>query len=83
MKVNFDNVRLQACYAYDKLVSALNASEEYEGYMLVNPNNIEKHLRDLRFMIATIAMCYGNEEVKNVFPEDYTMQSFSFESEEP
>ena len=81
MKVNFDNVRLQACYAYDRLVSALNASEEHEGYMLVNPNDIEKHLDDLRSMIATIAMCHGNKEVKNVFPDYYTMQSFSFESE--
>lgn len=86
MKVDFNNVRLQALHAYDKLVERLNNSQSYEGHMLVDPNMIEEPLNDLRMMIGTIAMSYdpdGDEELKNVYPpEPYTMKSFTFNSEE-
>lgn len=84
MKIDFNNVRIQACHAYDKLVRVLNSSEEYEGYMLVNPGDIEEHLNDLRMMIGAIAMSYepDNEDIKNVYPDDYSMETFSFNNDE-
>lgn len=88
MKINFNNVRRQACFAYDRLCKTLNASKEYEGYMLVDPNSIQKDMDALRSMIGAIAMSYeeGNEEFQDVFEQEYpdpnSMESFEFNSEE-
>lgn len=88
MKINFNNVRAQACFAYDRLCKTLNASKEYEGYMLVDPNSIQKDMDDLRQMIGSIAMTYeeGNSEFKDVYQEKYSspksMESFEFNQEE-
>lgn len=84
MKIDFNNVRIQALHAYDKLCRALNESQEYEGHMLVDPNDIQEAMDDLRNTIGAIAMSYdeGNDDCKNVFPEGHKMESFEFNSEE-
>lgn len=88
MKINFNNVRRQACFAYDGLVKELNNSKEHEGYLLVNPERIEKRLNDLRMMIGSIAMTYedGNPDFEDVYAKEYPegkeLATFEFESEE-
>lgn len=83
MKIDFNNVRRQACFAYDRLCKTLNASKEYEGYMLVNPDSIQKDMDDLRMMIGSIAMTYEDDrdDFKNVYPLE-KMESFDFNTEE-
>jgi len=73
MNINFNNVRKQACIAYDKLVSDLTYSKSYEGYMLVDPDRLEKNLNDLRMMLCSIAMTFeeNNDEFKDVYEELY------------
>lgn len=88
MKIDFNNVRAQACFAYDRLCEKLNASKEYEGYMLADPSSIQEDMDDLRTMIGAIAMSFeeDNEELKNVYKEEYPegqhMASFEFKAEE-
>lgn len=88
MKINFNNVRRQACFAYDRLVNKLNTAKEYEGYILVDPSWIQKDLDELRQLIGSIAMTYeeGNDEFKDVYEEEYPegkqLESFEFKSEE-
>jgi hypothetical protein len=86
--VNFNNLRKQACLAYDRLCNKLNSSKEYEGYMLVDPNDIQSEMDTLRQMISSIAMVHeeGNEDFKDVFEQEYPepkiMESFEFKTEE-
>lgn len=88
MKINFNNVRKQACFAYDRLCKTLNASKEYEGYMLVDPSQIQQDMDSLRSMIGAIAMTSeeGNEDFQDIYqheyPEPKTMESFQFNTEE-
>jgi hypothetical protein len=85
MKIDFNNVRKQALNAYDRLATHLNNSKGYEGYMLVDPNEIQGAMDDLRTTIGAIAMSYdpdGDEDLKCVYPEaPYTMVSFEFNAE--
>lgn len=89
MKINFNNVRMQACYAHDRLVKYLNACNDHEGYLLVDPELLDKHLNDLRQMIGSIAMTFeeGSEDFKDVYqeiyPEPKTMETFNYEEDEP
>lgn len=73
MKIDFNNVRRQACFAYDRLIKELNESDKYEGYLLVDPDRIEKILNDLRMTIGAIAMCHepGSEDVQDVYSQEY------------
>lgn len=88
--INFNNVRRNACIAYDKLVNELNACKEHEGYMLVDPHDIQDKMDSLRQMIGAIAMTYeeDNENFKDVFEELYpesegkSMHTFDWNSEE-
>jgi hypothetical protein len=88
MKINFNNVRRQACFAYDRLCKKLNFSKEYEGYMLIDPSSIQKEMDDLRSMIGAIAMTHeeGNEDFQDIFEQEYpapkSMESFDFKPEE-
>jgi hypothetical protein len=88
MTINFNNVRRQACFAYDRLCRELNSSKEYEGYMLVDPNRIQKDMDSLRTMIGAIAMTHeeDNKDFQDVFEEEYpepkSMESFDFKPEE-
>lgn len=73
MGIDFNNVRRQACIAYDKLVDKLNESQDYEGYKLVDPNEIYEDMNDLRMMIGSIAMTYeeGDDKFRDVYSELY------------
>lgn len=91
MTVNFNNVRKQAIYSYEKLVEKLNHAiikdDQYakpndvyhnqdvniKGYVLVDADDIQNCIDDLRSLIGTIAMTYkeGEEEFKDVFTEVY------------
>lgn len=88
MKIDFNNVRRQACFAYDNLVKELNESDPYEGYILVDPERIQKSLNDLRMTIDAIAMSYeeGDPDIKDVYseiyPEGKKLAVFEFESDE-
>jgi len=68
MNVNFNNVRKKACLAYDNLVEKLNKSiadynAEYSinGKVMINSEDIQQELDDLKQCIGTIAMCYEDE----------------------
>lgn len=88
MNIDFNNVRLQACYAYDRLVMDLNRCNSYEGYLLVDPKNLEKELNDLRMVIGSIAMTFeeGNPDFKDVYEQEYpegnNMQVFEYGGED-
>ena len=73
MKVDFNNVRKQACLAHDRLVSILDngkcveedsIGEYIEGYgrldkdtIILDVEQLEDVMNDLRMKIGTIAMC--------------------------
>lgn len=95
MNVDFNNLRKQACHAYDKLCDMLNASmvvnettfvEGYgwtsKGDIILNPDHIQEEMESLRSLIGSIAMVYeeGNEEFKEVYPE-HPMAFFNPEEE--
>jgi len=75
MKVDFNNVRLQAVNAYKELVEVLNKniSEDHNGMNIVqiDISELQKPLDDLRTMLATIACTYDklNEEFKDLTDE--------------
>ena len=90
MKVNFNNIRKQACYAYDNLANKLNnAIKEYEkehlekGYLLIDCDEIEEEMNDLQMLIGTIAMCHNEDDpdmvdvFKEIYPDGKTMICFN------
>lgn len=104
MTVNYNNLRKQAIYAYDSLVEKLNNSiikktqhaepndeghTNIKGYVLINANDIQKDMDNLRRMIGAIAMTSveGEEDFKDVYQEvfpkeDQSMKTFNDEDEE-
>ena len=87
MEVNFNNLRRQACIAYDKLTSKLNSKTDYKGEIILNTEYIQKEMDELRMMIGTIAMCYeeGDPDKADVYTELYgdgAMESFNPNAEE-
>lgn len=79
MEVNFNNLRSQAVYAYDRLCEKLNraintecAGDWIDGYgtcqqrgvIVIDPNDIQKDMDSLRSMIGAIAMVYEPEDEK-------------------
>lgn len=98
MKVNFNNLRQQACFAYDKLCGKLNdgilKEDQHtwvDGYgwlskgdVVVRADEIQEHLDDLRMLIGSIAMVYqeGDKDFADVYPKDKSMAEFNPEPEE-
>ena len=87
MNVNFDELRKRACFAYDSLAKKLNgAIDEYEkeysesGKLLVNCDDIQSEMDELKRLIGSIAMCY-NDDMDDVFskiyPDDESMVDFN------
>lgn len=86
MKVDFNNVRRQACYSYDKLCVKLNNAikdKPSHSMIVIDPEDIREDMEDLRMLIGTIAMSYleGDDEVKDVYPTDRKMEEFYPEEE--
>jgi len=100
MEVDFNNLRSQAVYAYDALCKKLNEAilkkcydtafldgfgHVQEGCIVIEANDIQKHMDSLRSMIGAIAMVYEPEDEKfkdvysEIFPEDKPerMQEFN------
>jgi SepF-like predicted cell division protein (DUF552 family) len=80
MKVNFNNLRKKTCFAYDRLADKLNnAIKEYEkeysekGTLMIDCDEIQKEMDDLKQFIGSIAMCYNENDpdMKDVFEEIY------------
>ena len=72
MEINFNNLRKQACVAYDKLCAKMN-DEIDDGYLRLPVSFIQKEMDVLRVIIGAIAMCSekGNSDITDVFSELY------------
>ncbi|MFZ1704418.1 MAG: hypothetical protein WAT79_08720 [Saprospiraceae bacterium] len=106
MNIDFNNVRKQAIYRHDELVKKLNDAIIKEdqwakpndaswdininGYVLIDSENLNKVLNDLRMIVGTIAMTYEENSLEfsnvyeEVFPEgsDKRMEIFNKDKEE-
>lgn len=94
MKVNFNNLRKRACFAYDRLAIKLNdAIKEYEseysegGKLIIDCDEIQREMDELKQLIGGIAMCYNEDDpdMKDVFeeiyPDDKVMVDFNPDSD--
>ena len=85
MEVNFNNLRKQACNAYDRLCNKLNAAkcskdaigtfvDDFghlrEDSIVINASDIQKDMDSLRSMIGAVAMVYEND--RDDFKDVYT-----------
>lgn len=72
MSVNFNNLRKQAVYSYDRLVDKLNNSISEDDWgrkvVQIDPEDIQEDMDDLRRLILSIAMVYdeNNPDFKDV-----------------
>lgn len=68
MDVNFNNVRKQTCFTYDRLVRKLNASIDDSGEIIIDAGEIQEVMDRLRGLIMTSAYVYkqGDEDFKMV-----------------
>lgn len=76
MEIDFNNVRLQACNAYDQLCKKLN--DEVKN----NPElaeRIQEDMDDLRMTIASIASSYlpNDPDVADVYADRRSLLCFS------
>lgn len=68
MTVNFDGLRSQLAYTYDKLAQALNNSikeskKDYDdGMIRIYPDDIQEEMDDLRSRIMVLCCCYEDKE---------------------
>jgi hypothetical protein len=88
MEVNFNNLRKQACIAYDGLCQQLNSAIDEDGDIQISASEIQGCMDDLRMTIGSIAFCYeeGNPDMIDVwsdfYGEDGSMESFNPNAEE-
>jgi hypothetical protein len=78
MKINFNNVRRNACRTHDRMIKLLNASID-DGQVIVDVDMLEDVLNDLRMAIGAIASTYieGDDDFKDVFEEMYPAETKS------
>ena len=87
MKVNFNNLRKQAVFSYDRLVKKLNhkiTNDNGEKFIIIDPDDIQEDLDDLRMQLMGITCVYeeGNEDFKDLTNELPNDISFFNEEEE-
>lgn len=87
MEVNFNNLRRQACIAYDRLCSKLNTEINEDGNIEISARDIQGAMDDLRMTIGSIAFCYeeNNPDLIDVWTDLYGdggMESFNPNAEE-
>jgi len=91
MKVNFNNLRKQALYSYQRLVNKLNEAKEErtkdgydDGKICIYPDDIQKEMDELRSQLFGIACTYveDNEEFKDVSEEVGKISWFNYEEED-
>jgi len=86
MKVNFNNLRKQALFSYHRLTVKLNEaieSDEVDGRIDIDPDDIQQEMDDLRSYLFSIALTYkeGNEGFKDVSEESEPIAWFNEEKE--
>lgn len=87
MEVNFNNLRKQACIAYDKLCSRLNSEIDEDGYIEIYASYIQGEMDTLRNMLVLIAMSYEENDPDmidvwtDLYGKDGSMESFNEESD--
>jgi len=83
MTVNFNNLRKQAVFSYDRLVKKLNWKIE-DGNITIPVEDIQEELDDLRMQLMSIAIVYedGNDDFKDLSDELPDDISFFNEEEE-
>lgn len=83
MQVNFNNLRVQAVQAYNRLTSTLNnyVNKEEGTIASIDTEAIQKDLDDLRQMLVTLACCYLEDDpnVKSVIDECGKIEVFNKE----
>lgn len=81
MDVDFNNLRRQACIAYDKLCDKLNGKIK-DGEIRISAEYIQKDMDDLRSLISTIANVFDkdNPEFQVAYPTDRRMSWFNEET---
>ena len=66
MKVDANNLRRQACFAYDRLAKKLNESmrDGWRGEHIVgvDADEIQSDMDDLRQMVYALAYCYIEDD---------------------
>jgi len=84
MKINFNNVRKQACFAYGRLVKELNFHTNEHGEIEMHADDIREHINDLRGLLGSIAYTYipDDPEFKDLADEIGEMPIFNQEKEE-
>ena len=70
MNVDFNNLRKQACFAYDRLARKLNNSIE-DGEIRVDADYIQREMDDLRELVMAATCVYKKDdpEFKEVWNE--------------
>ena len=88
MTIDFNNVRKQALYSYDKLAKTLNEAIEQlkahdEQYMEIDPEDIQRDMDDLRLALFSIAgtSMENNDNFKDVSEEAEPIAWFNFDPE--
>lgn len=84
MTVNFNNLRKQACYAYDRLTNKLNSSIDNSGQISISAEEIQEDMDDLRMMIMSIACVFeeNNADFSDVSDQVGEIGRFNSEDEE-
>ncbi len=84
MTVNFNNLRKQACYAYDRLVDKLNSSIDNGGQISISAEEIQEDMDDLRMMIMSIACVFeeNSADFSDVSDQVGKIGRFNSEDEE-
>lgn len=80
MDVNFNGLRLKSCNDFDKAVEAAIKCREENGNDTAF-EDLAEALDDLRFSIASIALCYDDNELKDVLGER-TLKSMNEDEDE-
>lgn len=75
MDVNFNGLRLRSCNDFDKVVEAALKCREENGPD-ASFDDLAEALDELRFSIASIALCYDDNELKDVLG-DRTLKSMN------
>jgi hypothetical protein len=80
MDVDFNNVRIQAMHAYNRLVKTLNSGIELPK-VKVFVEDIEEDLNDLRQLIGVMACTFKKDDpdFKMVYTDDITLLCFNEE----
>lgn len=83
MDVDFNNLRKQACFVYDRLARKLNNSIE-DGEIRVDADYIQREMDDLRQLVMAATCVYRKDDpdFKEVWEEVQPIAFFNQEEDE-